>query len=449
MAVLSGYEVVMPKLGLIMTQATLVAWNKADGEWVEKGEVLFTLESEKTTLEIEAPTSGYVQLLVSAGEVVPVQTPIAMISKEKKVAGTPASQPDPAVVMPKTAAREAGLRQDRNVPETAKGLRATPRARRVARENGISLEGIAGSGPRGMVVVGDVLSMAGQRKPVAASPLARKLAQEAGLDLGMISGTGPRGQVTRADIEKALAERKPAAGSAVEPVPVSHPEPLSGLRAVIATRLAESWRERPQVTLMAEVDATGLVKARNRLIEAKGAKVSYNAFFIAALGRALQQNPMLNASLTAEGVVMHSEINIGIAVDTERGLVVPVVRQVDRKDLLVIDRELRELAERALAGKSLPDELGGGTFTLTNLGAYGVDAFTPVINPPEAAILGVGRILPRPVAVEGLLGVRDTVFVSLSFDHRLVDGAPAAKFLQQVVEWIETKAEMLLPLDGR
>lgn len=446
MAVPSGYEVVMPKLGMIMTQATLVAWNKADGEWVEKDEVLFTLESEKATLEIEAPTSGYVHLLVAAGEVVPVQTPIAVISKEKKVADTPASPPGLAVVMPKPMEREVGLRRDRDVPENAKGLRVTPKARRVARENGISLEGITGSGPRGMVVAGDVLPMAGQRKPISASPLARKLAQETGLDLETIPGTGPRGQVTRADIERALAERRPATEATAGPVPVSRSMPLSGLRTVIATRLAESWRERPQVTLMTEIDASGLVRARNQLIETKGIKVSYNAFFIAALGRALRQNPMLNASLTADGVVMHEEINIGIAVDAERGLVVPVVRQVDRKDLLVIDRELRELAERALAGKSLPDELGGGTFTLTNLGAYRVDAFTPVINPPETAILGVGRILPRPVAIDGLLGVRDTVFVSLSFDHRLVDGAPAAKFLQQVVEWIETKAEMLLPL---
>lgn len=440
MAVPKGYEVVMPKLGLIMTQATLVAWQKGEGEWVEKGEVLFTLESEKSTLEIEAPVSGYVHLLIEAGETVPVQTPIAIISQER-VAETGAPAPQPAAAGPETAERQAAPPPGRVTPGTGERLRATPKARRAALEQGISLQGITGSGPRGMIVAGDVLRLARTRKTVPASPLARKLAQETGIDLAAIAGTGPRGQVTRADIEKARAERTAAAGA---PVPAQGAVPLSGLRAVIAARLAESWRQCPQVTLMAEVDASGLVRARNHLIETRNLKIAYNAFFLAALARALRQNPLLNASLTDQGLVLKSEINIGIAVDTERGLLAPVVRNVDQKDLLAIDQELRKLADRALAGKSLPDELSGGTFTLTNLGAYGVDAFTPLINPPETAILGVGRILPRPVAINGLLGVRETVFVSLSFDHRLVDGAPAARFLQQVVGLIET-AETLLP----
>jgi pyruvate dehydrogenase E2 component (dihydrolipoamide acetyltransferase) len=234
-----------------------------------------------------------------------------------------------------------------------------------------------------------------------------------------------------------------AAGSsgdvATEPGPLAEgpAQPLSGLRAVIAERLSASWRERPHVTLTTEADATNLVSARQQLTEELGRKVAYDALLVALVARALREQPGINARLTERGIEQVAEINIGVAVDTERGLLVPVVHDVAGRDLLQIQQALAELVERALAGRSLPDDLSGGTFTITNLGMFEVDAFTPIINPPESAILGVGRIIAKPVAVDRQVVVRDRMTLSLSFDHRLIDGAPAARFLQRVKQLVE------------
>jgi pyruvate dehydrogenase E2 component (dihydrolipoamide acetyltransferase) len=215
---------------------------------------------------------------------------------------------------------------------------------------------------------------------------------------------------------------------------------LEGLRGLIAERLSASWNERPQVTLHSEVDATELVAVRNRNLTPTGKKISFNAYFVAAASRALSEFPAVNSQLAESGLVHFDEINIGLAIDTERGLVVPVLRDVAKRSLLGIDAGLSDLVERTMAGKTLPEDFTGGTFTVTNLGAFGVDWFTPIINPPEAAILGLGRIKPKPVAVDGWIGVRPMVTLSLSFDHRLLDGAPAARFLQRICELIENPA---------
>jgi pyruvate dehydrogenase E2 component (dihydrolipoamide acetyltransferase) len=253
------------------------------------------------------------------------------------------------------------------------------------------------------------------------------------LDLRDITGTGPGGRITRADVSGRLA----AIGAKSATSQVDQPLPLTGLRGVIARRLTQSWRERPQVTLTTEVDATELINARRQLLTELGQKISFNAFFVLASARVLEEQPHVNIRLTAGGLITLPEINIGLAVDTERGLLVPVVRSANSKSLAALDAELNELAQRAMSGQSLPDELTGGSITVTNLGQYGIDAFTPIINPPEIAVLGIGRVAARPYAVGRKLEVRDTVVLSLSFDHRLIDGAPAARFLQRIAELIE------------
>jgi pyruvate dehydrogenase E2 component (dihydrolipoamide acetyltransferase) len=289
---------------------------------------------------------------------------------------------------------------------------------------------------RGMVVAADVQRAAdAATEGPKASPVARRLAAHAGLDLSAVAGSGPGGRIMRQDVE--------AAGSSgdmpLEPGPLAEgpAQPLSGLRAVIAERLSASWRERPHVTLTTEADATNLVSARQQLTEELGQKVAYDALLVALVARALREQPGINARLTERGIEQVSKINIGVAVDTERGLLVPVVHDVAGRDLLQIQQALAELVERALAGRSLPDDLSGGTFTITNLGMFEVDAFTPIINPPESAILGVGRIIAKPVAVDRQVVVRDRMTLSLSFDHRLIDGAPAARFLQRVKQLVE------------
>jgi pyruvate dehydrogenase E2 component (dihydrolipoamide acetyltransferase) len=428
----------MPKLGLTMTEATLIEWLKGDGDQVAKGEPLFVLESEKSMLEIEAPTSGTLHILIPAGETVPVQTPIATLVQ---AASTRTQEPE-------TAAHPASQITDRNSRLTphVSGPPASPKARALARRLEVSLVGIVGSGARGMIVAADVERAAAGAATVKASPVARRLAAQAGVDLSTIAGSGPGGRIMRQDIESATTKDlgvQPAA----PPPREGQLQPLTGLRAVIADRLSASWRERPHVTLTTEADATNLVSARQQLTEELGQKVAYDALLVALAARALQELPGMNVRLAEGGLQRLSEINIGVALDTERGLLVPVLRDAAAKSFLQIQRNLAELVERALAGRSLPDDLSGGTFTITNLGMFDVDAFTPIINPPESAILGVGRIVAKPVAVDRQVVVRDMLTLSLSFDHRLIDGAPAARFLQRVKQLVERPFALALGQD--
>ena len=433
----TSFVVVIPKLGLTMTEATVVEWHKREGDFVNKGEVLFTLENEKSTLDIEAPASGVLHIVAPAGQTVPVLGEIGRLAGAAAASGGAPGEPVAATsptagaappASPTPAVPAAG-------PSTGAPLRASPRARSLAKQRGLSpaaLAGVAGSGPRGMLVAGDVPQAGAASSRV--SPLARKIAAEAGLDLSAVSGSGVRGMIMRKDVEGALEP----------PSAATPPLPLTGLRGVIAQRLSASWRERPQVTLTTEADATALVSARQQLIAETGQKVAYDALLVKMVARALQDHPALNVRLGPAGIEHLAEINVGVAVDTDRGLLVPVVRDVAHRSLEQINEELQRLAERARAGRSLPDELTGGTFTLTNLGMFDVDAFTPIINPPECAILGVGRILAKPVALGGQVVVRDMVALSLSFDHRLVDGGPAARCLQRIKQLVERPFALVL-----
>jgi len=411
-----------------MTEARIVEWLKEEGAWVEKGENLFGLESEKATLEIESPASGKVHIVVPVGEVVPILTPIAVLEGSRETALHPHEKLEQPSTLPQ---RKESLSPNPVVSRaTGRQLRASPRARALARQKGIPLEGLPGSGVRGMIVAADVWTPVSTRPAVRISPLAQRMAAGKGIDLTAVHGSGPRGEVMSGDLEKigrGSAQQKPSSDLAR----------LTGLRGVIASRLSASWMERPQVTLTTEADANALVALRSQVQAERDVKVSYNAFLLKLAARALQEHPRLNARLTPQGIQQLAEINIGLAVDTERGLLVPVVANVDRKPLLNVHEELQVLIQRANEGRSLPDELSGGTFTVTNLGMYEIDAFTPIINPPECAILGVGRIFSKPVGVEGQVVLRERVALSLSFDHRLVDGGPAAQFLQRVKALIE------------
>lgn len=429
-----SYQVVMPKLGLIMTEANLMEWFTQDGDWVQKGEPLFSFESDKSAVEIESPASGYVKTLIPAGTTVPVQTPIAIISTEKLENGV---EPVAVDIQSAKETPSSAVASTTKVAANLPGLRATPKARKAARDMGIDLTTITGSGPRGMIVTSD-LGKVPARPEVKVTPVAKKMAEDCGIDLANVAGTGPGGRITRDDVAAAIAalaqEIKTAPEGALK---TRSPLPLEGLRGLIAERLSASWNERPQVTLHSEVDATLLVELRQRKLTPTGQKYTLNTYFIAAVARALAEFPHVNAQLADNGLVHLEDINIGIAIDTERGLVVPVLKDVGKRSLLGINEALNDLIQRTLTGKALPEDFAGGTFTLTNLGAFGVDSFTPIINPPEAAILGVGRIKPKPVAIERMMGIRDMVTLSLSFDHRLIDGAPAARFLQRICQLIE------------
>ena len=320
-------------------------------------------------------------------------------------------------------------------------MRATPKARKVARTRGIDLASLTGTGPRGMIVTAD-LGKLPTATLIKATPVARKMAKDCGIDLRTVTGTGPGGRITREDVTAAISAI--TKGHTLHPALAKHPRrgastplPLDGLRGLIAKRLSASWNERPHVTLHSEVDATELVAVRDRNLTPDGQKVSFNAYFTATAAHALAEFPAVNTQLTENGLVHFYEINIGLAIDTERGLVVPVLKDAGKLSLLEIEAGLTDLVERTLNGKTLPEDFSGGTFTITNLGAFGVDSFTPIINPPEAAILGLGRIIPKPVVIDEMIGIRKIITLSLSFDHRLIDGAPAARFLQRICQFVE------------
>ncbi|GIV83839.1 MAG: dihydrolipoamide acetyltransferase component of pyruvate dehydrogenase complex [Candidatus Roseilinea sp.] len=441
----------MPKVGLTMTEGVIVQWHKREGDCVRKGELLFTFETEKSTLDYEAPESGVlVKILASEGHTVPCLMPVAQIEAQRAIADAPTAPPD---------ARLAGVKHDGAPSSSLDRQRRpiSPRARWRAGELGVDLAQVAGSGPDGAVRERDVLSFAQSRQPKTprATPVAQRMAAELGVDLSRVSGSGPEGRITREDVERAAQGQRFAGaaqgkgdGSPAAPsqLPSADYQPLSPARRITAQRLAANAQIAPHVTLFTEADAAHFVVAREQIGAELGEKISYNTLLVAICARALREHPYMNASWVDSlpdnpgqpGVARHSGIHIGLAVDTSRGLLVPVLRDAGAKPLAQIHRELNQLIARTLEGQVSPDELRDGTFTITNLGMFEVDGFTPILNLPQAAILGVGRIAKKAIVTDdGAVVARPVMTLSLSFDHRVVDGAPAARFLQRIKQLIE------------
>ena len=447
-------EVILPKLGETMEEGTIVEWIKKEGDPVQRGEVLFTVESDKAVLEVEATAHGFLRkILVPGGVQVAALTAVALITREAdediggyQGARGQAAWDQGAGKRPDTVRAEVPHRLVAQATRLAPGrIVASPRARRVAQDKGVDLALVAGTGPGGRIVEQDVLE-AGALRP-RATPVARRTAEALGIDLAAVSGTGISGRIMKADVE-ATAPALAGPPSSVA-VPAGESVPLTGLRRIIAERMAASAHTTAHVTLVTEADATALVEVRERLraavSEEWGFAPGYNDLLGLVVTRALREFPYMNARLSDDGQTIErvAHVNLGMAVDTERGLLVPVIRDADRKGLRAFGAELRALLERARAGKSLPDDLSGGTFTITNLGMYDVDAFTPIINLPEAAILGAGRIQPKAVVRDGEIVIRQMWTLSLVFDHRLVDGAPAARFLQRIKQLAENPLLLL------
>jgi pyruvate dehydrogenase complex dihydrolipoamide acetyltransferase long form len=392
-------EVVMPKLGLNMSEGLLVEWLKKEGDQVKRGEALFIVETDKVTTESPAQVDGVLsKILVEAGQIVPVRAVVAVLTAAGEENGSGDVTP--------SASQSSQPAQATS--QTTLTPAAVPTPARPGR--------------------------------VLASPLAKKLAQEHHLDLANIPGSGPEGRISQEDVERyiqaqQIGNNKTGTATQAEQ-PQSAAIPMEGVRAVIAERMFTSLQSMAQLTLHSEIDATGLVAYRERMKKDAGqnsaAVPSYNSILVSTVAKVLKDHPRLNARLAEGHIQLLNEIHVGLAVDTEAGLMVVVVRDADRKSVSQIHAEFVALTERALAHKSMPDDLTGSTFTITNLGMFGIDAFTPIINPPEAAILGVGRIQEKLVIQDGKVAQVPALVLSLTFDHRLVDGAPAARFLQSV-----------------
>jgi pyruvate dehydrogenase E2 component (dihydrolipoamide acetyltransferase) len=409
-------DVLVPPVGTNVETVTLSCWYRQAGESVQKGEPLFAVETDKATMDIEAPESGILRSVFGQpGEEVAALSRIAVIaapgeSEEWEIR----RQGDK-----ETGRQEEAADNQSKIRNPKSKIFISPRAKRLADERGLNWGELTGTGPEGAIVERDV------RTALEQMPAAPRTA----VDLRHVAGSGPAGKITRDDVARSLASSS-ADNEALETIPVS------GVRAIIAQRMAAGSSEVAAVTLTTETDATALVEVRAELA-AEGIAVSYNDLLLAILARALREFPRVNASLDGDTIRVWRRIDIGLAVDTERGLMVPVVRGADRLGLAGIARETSRLVAAAREGKILPEELRGGTFTLTNLGMFRIDAFTPIINLPECAVLGAGRIKKQPAVVDDQVVVRQRMWLSLTFDHRLVDGGPAARFLQRVSQLVE------------
>jgi pyruvate dehydrogenase E2 component (dihydrolipoamide acetyltransferase) len=450
-------ELFIPKLGQTVEEVTLLNWLVKDGEKVKQGQEVLEVETDKAVFNVEAVDDGYIHFgPFQTGQVVPVLTVVAIIGAEDEVYqapknSTPAS-PIETEITPVSA--PPSVSQPTAAHSREKTF-ASPRARRLAQQKGVDLSRVTPTGGEGIrVIEADVLNYLSSE--VKASPVARRMAEDAGLDLRAIQGSGQRGEITKTDVTSALASQPAAAIGFAKAAPqialpsmqISESLPLAGVRKVIAQRMGLSAQTTARVTLLMDADATDLVTLREELKakhEAKwGFAPGYNELLAKACAIALRRFPYMNARLNGEVIERLADVNIGIAVDAEQGLVVPVIRDVDQKDLQTVGREFRQYVDEVRNNKINPDHISGGSFTITNLGTYDVDGFTPIINLPEAAILGVGRIAPKPVVVEEQVVIRKIVTLSLAFDHRLTDGAPAARFLQYIKQLIEEPSEVTL-----
>jgi len=368
----------MPRLSLTMKEGTVIQWFKKEGDLIKKGEPLVEVLSEKATYEVEAPASGVLRKI------------LALEGTDVTVAGTLGIITAP----------------DEELPEI-EAVAATPR---IEAEEAVAV-------PERKTV-----EMIKER--VIASPAAKRLAKEHDINLTQVRGTGPEGRIVEEDVRSLIEE--------VKAIPrVREVIPLAGIKKTAAERVSLSAQTAPQSTVTMEVGMSNAVKLRERI------HVSYTDMLVKAVAKALTEHPIINSTLEDEKIKIFADINVGVAVATERGLIVPVIYNADRKTVEEIASLLKELVEKAKQGKLTKEELTGGTFTITNLGMYGVDVFTPIVNPPETAILGVGRVVERPVVVDEQIVIRPVMQLSLTFDHRVVDGAPAAQFLQKIKKFLE------------
>ena len=442
-------KITMPKWGMTMKQGKITKWFKNEGDSVEKGEPLFEVETEKITNKVESIANGMLfQIVVAVGTTVSVGTVVAVIAQpgeqperiEGLRAGEDLVEAGPALGAPVEA-----------VPEELKArpfVRASPAARSLARELGIDLSLVPASGPGGRVTEADVTKYHEEGPPAPRiTLLALEIAQKKGLDISTIKGTGDRGQITREDVETALkAARKEMAPLEKTPEeagmePVSMAIPYAGMRRNIGDNMLASLQNAAQLTAFAEVDVTEMVEfldlVREEHKKDESIRVSYNDIIILAVSRALKRHPIMNSTLAGDEILLYDSVNMGIAVALPDGLIVPVLRDVDKKGLLQIARESRELSAKAREGRLTVDDVTFGTFTISNTSMFEVDGFTPILRPPETGILGVGRVRRKPAEYKGEIVLRHLMTISLTYDHRVVDGVPAHEFLQTVGRYLQ------------
>jgi len=455
-------EITMPQLGLTMTEGRIIRWIKNEGDKVLVDETIAEVESDKATFDLEAPASGtIIRIIASEGDVIPITTVIGYIGQEGEKMEVDISTENSLADMEEDVSQL--LISSKNAEEInsvdSKRIFISPRAKRAAKLNGLTLDmdnfkNVVGSGADARIIEKDVLDLVKQNT-VKATPLAVKTAQEHGIEITNVKGTDLGEKVTREDVLNHIKTITTEATDtmAFEDIKGEEEEvlsiiPMKGIRKIIAERMHYSTLTIPRVTHTTEVDMTEMSVLRKKLNNGLDdiEKISFMDIFLKVLAIALEMHPYVNARLDGEEIKLLANSNIGIAVDIEAGLVVPNIKNVNKKSLRRISEESKNLIKRAIVGKLLPDEMKGGTFTITNLGGkkYGIDGFTPIINWPEAAILGIGRMVEKPRFLGGEICVRNVMILSLTFDHRIIDGGPAAEFLHTIKELLENPMQLIL-----
>ncbi len=439
-------ELLMPKLGLTMTEGTIEEWKKKVGDPIAKGDVIYSVATDKLTNDVEADADGVLlKIVVAEGDTVPCKTVVGWMGAAGEAvpedgAAAPAAAPAEAAPAAAAAAAPAAAAPVRAAGEY---VPATPYAKKLAKEKGFDLAQIPATGYKGVVVAKDVenfvpAAAAPAEAGVKATPLAEKVAAQLGIDLADVKAA--HGRVLAEDILRYLAEtREKAEGGETEREEV---KPMSGMRKAIAKNMLNSKMTSPSVTFNLGIDMTEMKRYREQL-KAKDVKVSYTDLLVKFVAKALTEFPALNCSVNDNKITYKHYVNMGVAVALDNGLVVPNIADADKKSLTQISAEVKELAKLAREGKLAPEQLQGGTFTITNLGMYGIESFTPIINQPEVAILGVNTMEDKVVVRNGEMCIRPIMNLSLTADHRVVDGSVAAEFLQRVKTLLENPALIL------
>ena len=433
-----AYEILMPKLGLTMTEGTVEEWKFREGDYVKKGDALFSVSTDKLTNDVESEAEGVLlKILLPAGETAPCKAVVGYLGQEgESVPG--GAKPDEGTAAPQTetapAAKPAYERR------SGEPVIASPAAKKLAREKRIELSLVEGTGPKGRITLEDVenfLKAEAEKLPVKTSPTAAKLAAELGVDTTTL---GVEGRVMKADVLAA------AESAGVGRVPESNELPpvrVNSLRRSIAANMLNSWHTSPRVVYTMPVECTAM-KALRAQLKARGAAVSYNHIIMKVAAKALTEFPDMNARFADNSLIRYRHVNMGLAVAKNDGLIVPNVKQCEEKSLSEIAQATERLIEAVRSGSITMEDITGGTFTITNLGNYGVTYFSPIINQPELAILGVCAMADTPVVRDGEVVVRPMMNLCLSADHRVIDGVMGAAFLKRVCELLENPCLLLL-----
>lgn len=434
----------MPKFGLQMTSGMITQWLVAEGDTVKKGDPIFSIETDKIVSDVESTASGVLlKILVPAGEEAKIMEPCCYVGEPGEKLPDAAAEAE-AVAEIATQSPAAPVQEfvpaEVEAPPTGR-LLATPYARKLVKDFGIDITTIKGTGPNGRIQKRDVLS-AQEGSRIKITPVAKKLAEQSGVDYASIIGSGPNGRVQKEDVLSAV--RTPQAASDAD----CTIKPMSAMRKTVARRLTESKQNIPHVYYEDEVDATGLIAARelfqNAALKKNGNKLTFNDVILKAVAAALAEFADVNAQIQGENIAYFRHVNLGFAVSIPNGLIVPVIKCAEEKSVAELSKEASQLTDKARSGRLMPDEFTGGTFTVSNLGGYGLENFHAIINPPEAGILAVGAIRKKPVVVNDSVIVRPMMRIAGSLDHRLVDGALAAQFMARIKQLIEDATALFI-----